>query len=211
MRDIDVAWMVAFLKQKQVTTDPNVPGFLKYTGGSMESHAIPCRVKGMRSPVAGEIHMLQQKLHKVSWWGYLGHICSKRLLWAASEFAATLKPRHQGDAGPISLQDKGEKMLRIGSILTIQSVRIHFTSEKPYLVVCRSCHCPVNIQRQEKLGTLFIFIARDIDGPFSGSTGTGLRDLSQDFDWDFWVKRVLMRFGMVLICLSIGVLVVKAL
>lgn len=85
---MDVVWIVAFLKQKQVATDPNIPGFLKYTGGSMESHAIPCRVKGMRSPVAGEIHMLQQKLHKVSWWGYLwylGHICSKRRPWVASE------------------------------------------------------------------------------------------------------------------------------
>lgn len=39
----------------------------------------------------------------------------------SSKFAATLKPRHQGDAGPISLQDKGENMLRIGSILTPKS------------------------------------------------------------------------------------------
>jgi hypothetical protein len=57
-------------------------------------------VKGMRSPAAGEIHMLQQKLHKVSWWGYLGHICSKRLLWVASNL---LRLWSQGIKGMLDL------------------------------------------------------------------------------------------------------------
>ena len=149
MRDIDVAWIVAFLKQKQVENKSqliqifqdflNIPvGAWKATrflagwkawGVLLQEKFICCSRNCTKS--------LGEGIYGI--WGTFVAKDGHEWLPKSSKFAATLKPRHQGDAGPISLQDKGEKMLRIGSILTPKSrsdpenIRKHWQSK-----VCES-------------------------------------------------------------------------